>query len=75
MEKHTETAAPEGLLDQKAAAAYLGCKEQTLACWRVMKIGPRWVKIGRLVRYAKADLDAYILLKTQQTHNPLPKAG
>ena len=76
MDKPTEPiAAPVGLLDQEAAAAYLGCRPQTLADWRCKKIGPRWYKVGRLVKYAQAELDAYLVLRAQQTYNPLPKAG
>lgn len=50
------------LLTRREAAAYLGVAEQTLAVWKCT--GRRFlpfVKIGRLVRYRKADLDAFIL--------------
>lgn len=60
MEDQTVTQASMGLLDQKAAAAYLGCKEQTLAEWRCKGIGPLFVKVGRLVRYTHQDLNAWI---------------
>lgn len=52
---------PSELLSRKEAAAYLGVKEQTLAVWLCTR---RYeipiVKIGRLVKYKKADLDAFI---------------
>lgn len=50
------------LLTRREAAAYLGVAEQTLAVWKCT--GRRslpFVQIGRLVRYRKADLDAFIL--------------
>lgn len=52
---------PSELLSRREAAAYLGVKEQTLAVWLCTK---RYqipiVKMGRLVKYKKADLDAFI---------------
>lgn len=54
------------LLTRREAAAYLGVAEQTLAVWKCT--GRRslpFVKIGRLVRYRKADLDAFILKHLQ----------
>lgn len=50
------------LLTRREAASYLGVAEQTLAVWKCT--GRRslpFVKIGRLVRYRKADLDAFII--------------
>lgn len=71
MDKHPETlAAPVGLLDQKGAAAYLGCKEQTLADWRCKRIGPAHIKVGRLVRYSLEDLQSWV-----KGNTCLPKAG
>ena len=54
------------LLTRREAAGYLGVAEQTLAVWKCT--GRRslpFVKIGRLVRYRKADLDAFILQHLQ----------
>lgn len=52
---------PSELLSRREAAAYLGVKQQTLAVWLCTR---RYeipiVKIGRLVKYKKADLDAFI---------------
>lgn len=55
------------LLTRREAAAYLGVAEQTLAVWKCT--GRRslpFVKIGRLVRYRQADLDAFILEHLQE---------
>ncbi len=48
------------LVNEAKAAAYLHIAQRTLQWWRVVGKGPRFVKIGRLVRYRIADLDAFI---------------
>ncbi len=48
------------LLDCNPAADYLGLSPITLADWRVQGRGPRYVKLGRRVKYDIADLDDYI---------------
>jgi len=48
------------LLDCIPAADYLGLSPITLADWRVQGRGPRYVKLGRRVKYDIADLDDYI---------------
>ena len=49
-----------GLLDPKAAAVFLGISPWTLAEWRVAGEGPRFIKLGRLVRYAPSDLQIWL---------------
>lgn len=52
---------PTELLSRREAAQYLGVKEQTLAVWLCTKrYNIPVVRIGRLVKYKKADLDAFI---------------
>ena len=52
---------PTELLSRREAAHYLGVKEQTLAVWLCTKrYNLPVVRIGRLVKYKKADLDAFI---------------
>lgn len=54
------------LLDTTAAAEYLGgLQPNTLEGWRVAGRGVPYVKIGRLVRYRVADLDAYLEAQTR----------
>lgn len=49
------------LLSRKEAAAYLGVAEKTLAMWKWSgRYGLPFVKLGRLVKYRKVDLDAFI---------------
>jgi excisionase family DNA binding protein len=42
------------------AAQYLKTSTSTLAKRRVHGTGPRFVRIGRMVRYRRADLDLWI---------------
>jgi hypothetical protein len=50
---------PDGRLDAKNAANYLGLKEKTLAIMRGHGTGPRFIKRGRIFYY-KEDLDAWL---------------
>ena len=52
--------AADGLMDTKAAAAYLGLKPLTLVDFRTRRVGPVWCKLGGACRYLRSDLDAYI---------------
>ena len=61
------TAAPstrDRLLKSREAAEYLGRSTGTLANWRCMGRGPRFVGSGSGVRYRLSDLDAYIEAET-----------
>lgn len=52
---------PGDLVDEREAAAILGCAVQTLRNNRWRGRGPRWHKVGlRMVRYKRADLAAFI---------------
>lgn len=50
---------PDGRLDAKNAALYLGLKDKTLAIMRSTGSGPRFIKKGR-VFYYKDDLDDWL---------------
>jgi excisionase family DNA binding protein len=53
------------LLTDQEAADYLGTKKATLAVWRSTgRYNLPYLKIGRLVRYKKSDLDAFITRRT-----------
>lgn len=52
---------PADLLTRREAAAYLDVSESTLAKWACAKrYALPYIKVGRLVRYRKADLDAFL---------------
>jgi hypothetical protein len=49
------------LLTRREAAAYLGVTPETLAVWASTRRYPlRLIKIGRLAKYRKSDLDTFI---------------
>jgi len=48
------------MLTTKEAADLLRIKETTLEQWRWSGRSPVFVKLGRCVRYRKADLEAFI---------------
>jgi excisionase family DNA binding protein len=47
-------------LTTKSAAAALGLGRSTLEGWRTAGKGPKFLKLGGAVRYARADLDAWL---------------
>ena len=55
------------LMDQKEVADLLNIAEKTLEHYRWKGVGPRYLKIGKLVRYRKCDLVEYVraLLKAE----------
>lgn len=50
---------PDGRMDAKNAAQYLGLEEKTLAMKRSDGTGPPFIKLGRIF-YFKKDLDNWI---------------
>lgn len=50
---------PDGRMDTRNSALYLGLEEKTLAMKRSDGTGPRFIKRGRIF-YFKEDLDAWI---------------
>jgi hypothetical protein len=51
---------PDGRMDRKNAAIYLGFSPKTLADWAVKAVGPRYALVGGRVFYFKSDLDAWV---------------
>jgi excisionase family DNA binding protein len=53
------------LLSPPEAAAYIGVTENTLSVWRcVGRYSIPFVKVGRLVKYRKSALDAFLDRRT-----------
>lgn len=48
------------LLSTPQAAAYLCLSKITLERWRWKRTGPPFCKLGFLIRYDRADLDAFV---------------
>lgn len=58
---------PEPLLNRKQAAAYLNVTPGTLAVWDcIRRYDLKPIKIGRAVRYRRANLDKFIELCMSQ---------
>ncbi len=53
------------LLDEAMLAARLVISRSTLQSWRYTGRGPRWIKLGRLIRYRLADVDAFLAANTR----------
>jgi hypothetical protein len=53
----------DAVLNENQAANFLGVSVRTLQAWRVRGGGPRYMKIGRAVRYQHRELVAF-----QETH-------
>ncbi len=45
----------------KEAADYLGCSVAALRTWKRQGRGPKYFRLGKLLRYRKTDLDEWIL--------------
>lgn len=50
--------------NEKQAAKYLGMSVKWMQQARCYGRGPKYIKIGRSVRYNVADLDAYVASRT-----------
>lgn len=54
------------LISTAEAAQYLDVAEQTLANWRWLGTGPKWIRVGGRVKYDRHQLDAWLDAQTQQ---------
>jgi len=53
------------LLDTEQAAAHIGVTPRTREVWRCVKRHAiPYIKVGRLVKYRQADLDAWLVSRT-----------
>ncbi|RDV04519.1 helix-turn-helix transcriptional regulator [Undibacter mobilis] len=48
------------LLDQNQVSERWGVSVRTLERYRLTGTGPRFIRIGRLVRYRESDLEEYV---------------
>jgi len=61
--KHQST---DPLFTPPEAAVYIGVTENTLSVWRcVGRYAIPCIKVGRLVRYRRSDLDAWLESRTR----------
>lgn len=60
MERINETPTdPKRLLEASDVEAETGIPVRTLAQWRYLNKGPRYLKLGNRVRYRRADIDQW----------------
>jgi excisionase family DNA binding protein len=60
--------ADDRLLTTAEAAARLSVGKHTLEVWRMQRQGPAYRKLGgRIVRYAAADLEAFVAASARQS--------
>ena len=52
------------LIDEKQLCADLGISSVTATKWRANASGPPFIKVGRLVRYRRADVEAWLVSRT-----------
>lgn len=57
---HAPAEPADRLLRQAEVQAMLGAAKSTVEQWRLKGQGPRFVKLGRSVRYRLSDVNAYI---------------
>lgn len=58
-------AAPNSqFIDERQLCAELGISSVTATKWRARAEGPPFIKIGRLVRYRRSDIDAWLVSRT-----------
>ena len=60
-----EPSAVADLIDEPALAARLRVSRSTLQSWRYTGRGPQFIKLGRMIRYRTADVDAYLRANTR----------
>lgn len=64
------TSSGGNLLHGDTAAQWLGISRRTLDGWRCRGFGPRWVRVGRVIRYRQDELERWIKgQERQHTHD------
>lgn len=66
------SAVPEPLAVAQQVADFLGTTVDTLANWRYRGVGPRFVKVGGIVRYRWSDVNAWVESRVAQRTDDIP---
>jgi predicted DNA-binding transcriptional regulator AlpA len=66
----TNVAQSQQYVGEPEAAGIIGVKRDTLRCWRSQSRqgrwrGPKFIKVGRLIRYRVSDLHRWMELRTE----------
>lgn len=51
---------PEDLIDDIELSAWVKCAPSSPRKWRVLGTGPKFKKVGHLVRYRRGDVQAWL---------------
>lgn len=51
------------LITTKELAEFLGCSEYTIVQYRAKGTGPKFLRLGRLIRYRIPDLEQWLTTK------------
>jgi excisionase family DNA binding protein len=63
------------MLTEQQAANLLNVTPAALRRWRRERRGPRFAKLGRLVRYKQADIEEFVQESTKQSVTPYKIEG
>jgi hypothetical protein len=55
------------LLTERETAPLLRLTVKTLQSWRALKKGPRFVRVGRRILYARSEIERFITTNTIET--------
>lgn len=64
MDNFSTDSRPTALLTPREVSAILRVPDATLTAWRYRATGPRWIRVGRYVRYRPRDVDAWLDAQT-----------
>jgi hypothetical protein len=62
-------------LPERDAAEELRQSLRTLRSWRQKRIGPNWVKIGKLIFYSRSALNSWLASLERQSVRASKRAG
>jgi len=52
------------MLNTDEAARFIGARASTMDMWRHRGRGPRYLKVGAMIKYKRSDFEAYLKLVT-----------
>lgn len=58
------TTEPPAFYTEASLAEFLGLAPITLRTWRANVKGPKYIKVGRLIRYKRSDVETWLTAQT-----------
>jgi excisionase family DNA binding protein len=74
LKQSVASASQKRILTDVEVAERLGVSRFTVRSWRLKGVGPRFLKMGRAVRYRSQDVDEYERQVLVETHGPSDEA-